>query len=63
MSPEGNWAECCAMHDRRYSNMRITRRQADTLLYRCIKRKKNKYIASIYYIGVRAFGWYFYNKD
>ena len=61
-SPDGNWTDCCARHDRRYENKRLTRYQADKLLYRCIKRKKNKYIASVYFIGVRLVGWYFYKK-
>ena len=62
LSPDGNWAKCCARHDRRYENKRITRYQADKLLYRCIKRKANALIASIYFIGVRMFGWYYNDK-
>ena len=63
LSPDGNWGECCKLHDRRYANNRLTRYQADKLLYRCIKRKSNSMVASVYFIGVRAFGWYYYYKE
>jgi len=62
LSPDGNWGYCCKMHDKRYANKRLNRSQADELLYRCIKRKSNRIIASIYWFGVRCFGWYFYKK-
>lgn len=58
--PEGSWTECCARHDRRYENKRLNRAQADKLLFRCVKRKSNVAVASIMYLGVRAFGWYYY---
>jgi len=61
MFPEGSWSSCCARHDRRYENKRITRRQADILLYRCVA-KHSKPVAAIMYLGVRAFGWYFYKR-
>ena len=57
------WGECSKSHDRRYENNRLTRYQADKLLYRCINRRSNPFIASVYFIGVRAFGWVYYNKD
>jgi len=60
--PDGEWSSCCCMHDRRYENKRINRAQADELLYRCVLRKSNKINATIMWIGVRAFGWYFYSK-
>lgn len=59
---EGNWSECCARHDKRYENKRLTRKQADRLLYRCVHKKSKKVVALIMYVGVRAFGWYFYRK-
>lgn len=58
---EGNWSDCCKRHDRRYSNKRISRREADILLLRCVKRK-NRAVAYIMYVGVRLAGWYFYKK-
>lgn len=69
MSPEGinffgwwvrNWTKCCAKHDRRYENKRLTKYQADKLLYRCVKRKSNAFIASVYFTGVTLFGWWAY---
>ena len=61
-SPDGTWGTCCKRHDKRYENKRLTRYQADKLLYRCIKRYSNAIIGSIYWLGVRLFGWYFYNN-
>lgn len=59
---EGNWSRCCARHDKRYESSRLTRYQADILLYRCTK-KKCKIVAPIMFIGVRLFGWYFYKRS
>ena len=54
---EGSWKCCCARHDKRYANKRLTRYQADILLYRCVKCKSNRFIASLMFIGVSFFGW------
>jgi len=64
LSPDGCWGDpCCKRHDKRYENKRLTRKQADELLRRCILRKSGDgLIANIYYYGVRMFGWYFYWK-
>lgn len=63
LSPDGWWSDCCARHDRRYANKRLTRYQADKLLYRCILRKTDCYmVAGFYFLGVRLAGWYFYDK-
>ena len=51
--PEGNWSECCRRHDRRYENKRLTKRQADILLKRCVTRKAGCLIGWIIYLGVR----------
>lgn len=61
--PEGTWSECCALHDRRYENKRLTRYQADKLLFRCVNRKSNIKMAIVMFLGVRLFGWFFYNKS
>ena len=61
--PDGSWGTCCARHDKRYENTRLTKYQADTLLYRCVKRKANPYIAVIIFIGVSTpFSWLFYYR-
>ena len=60
--PEGNWSKCCALHDRRYENKRLTKYQADKLLFRCVRRKGNNIIASIMFAGVTIFGHYSYFK-
>lgn len=49
--------DICDRHDRRYSNTRLTRRQADILLYRAVKRRVGMPVAIIMYVGVRTFGW------
>jgi len=59
--PDGTWSSCCARHDRRYENKRLTKYQADKLLYRCVA-KKNKLIASVMFLGVTLFGHYWYKK-
>ena len=60
--PEGNWSECCHQHDRMYGRKTVSRWVADKLLYKCVRKKSNIVVASIMFIGVRLFGWYFYNK-
>ena len=57
---EGNWKVCCKRHDRRYKNKRISKYQADKLLFRCVKRKANSFMAALMFIGVSLFGWYSY---
>lgn len=54
--------DACRKHDRRYENTRITRGQADRLLYRDIRRRGLYFTAFIMYIGVRLFGWVFYGN-
>ena len=51
----GTWVDCCNRHDRRYTNAKLTRYQADVLLRRCVA-KHSKLIAWIMFIGVRLFG-------
>ena len=60
--PEGAWTTCCARHDRRYTSKRLTRLQADILLYRCVKRKGYPVIAILMFLGVRIVGKYYYAK-
>ena len=57
------WGECCGRHDVRYVNKRLTRKQADVLLRRCVLRKTDcELLAWSMYAGVRTLGWYWYNK-
>lgn len=62
LSPEGSWSDCCKLHDKRYDNKRITRKQADLLLFRCVRRKSNVFFASLMWAGARVGGWYYYDK-
>jgi uncharacterized membrane protein SpoIIM required for sporulation len=58
-----DWGSCSERHDKRYINKRLTRKQADELLYRCFKRKVNIVFAFIGYFLVRIFGGYFYKQS
>lgn len=60
--PDGTWSKCCDLHDYQYLTQKVSRKQADKILYDCVK-SKCKVIAHIMYIGVRMFGWYFWNKN
>lgn len=46
------WGVCCKRHDRRYSDIRLSKKQADLMLFRCVRRRSNKLMASLMYIGV-----------
>ena len=59
---DGCWSKCCARHDKRYSNNRITKHQADVLLKRCVYKKGHKIVANIMFVGVSVFGSYWYYK-
>ena len=61
MYPEGGWAHCCKSHDRRYASTRLTKLQADILLYRCVK-KVSVVNAVIMFVGVSVFGHCNYYK-
>lgn len=58
----GTWKECCDRHDRRYENKRLTKYQADKLLFRCVRKKSNVVVASIMFAGVTLLGHYSYYK-
>jgi hypothetical protein len=59
-----DWSLACKRHDRRYENKRLTRYQADILLYRDVVRKTNCIaLASLMFLGVRTFGWLRYGKN
>jgi len=59
--PEGNYGECCVIHDREYyrGGSFKERRASDKRLYRCVRSKKgwhNEIVAPVMYLGVRVFG-------
>lgn len=56
-----DWSSCARYHDVAYVKQDISRKEADKKLYNCVK-EKCKVVAPIMYIGVRVFGWYFWNK-
>lgn len=74
--PDFNFGyDCCGEHDYYYQSKEVDRAVADKKLYECILRKgipyklfgvipgnSNAALATIYYIGVRLAGWFFWNK-
>lgn len=62
--PDFNFRKCCERHDRDYSHASsLTRRQADLGLKACISQYTlTPIIPTVYYVGVRLFGWIFYKK-
>lgn len=61
--PDFDFGEtCCNRHDFDYLTKRVTRAEADLKFYRCVKRSGKPIIAAVYYVGVRLFGWYFWNR-
>ena len=57
-----DYSQCCKRHDRRYENKRLSKYQADKLLYRCVRRKSNKLNAAVMFIGVTLFGHFSYYR-
>lgn len=53
--------DACERHDRRYESTRLTRAQADRLLFREMWRKDLYLTAIIMWCGVRLFGWIYYD--
>jgi hypothetical protein len=58
--PDGEWGSCCKNHDIDYKNKIISRKEADNRMKDCIKNTGHPFIAQLYYIGVRLFGWIFH---
>jgi hypothetical protein len=58
MFPDGNYCECCVEHDKDYyfGGTEKERRASDRRLYRCVKEKKNGFVAGLMYLGVRIGG-------
>lgn len=62
-SPDFNFgSDCCAEHDIHYQEQSISRSEADKRLRECIQKKGYVALPWIYWLGVRMFGWKFWNK-
>lgn len=61
--PDFNFRRCCSMHDRAYSRAGglWDRWIADLMLARCIWCFGHWLLAPVYFLGVRCFGWWFWN--
>lgn len=74
--PEGWWADCCKQHDLDYLNQ-VSRTVADSRLFQCVAESYPSMmtndslvigglslaVATVMYVGVRIFGFYFYKKQ
>ncbi len=62
-APDLDIGSCCGAHDQAYAigGNRRDRRQADRHFRRCILQAGRPLVAQIYYLGVRLFGWLFFN--
>ena len=58
---DGTWRSCCDKHDKRYENKRITKFQADILLFRCVA-KHSFWMGALMFTGVSLFGHWNYAK-
>ena len=61
-APDGPARPCCKWHDEDYA-ARVPRALADRRLYDCMKSRGLWFRAPIYWLAVRAFGWYFYPRS
>jgi hypothetical protein len=61
--PDLNLSDCCRQHDYDYYSEKHcyrNRKEADKRMYRCVKSKGRPFIAILYYLGLRLFGWLFF---
>lgn len=65
--PEGWWAHCCQAHDLAYTGQ-VSRTLADQQLWGCVSSSGHGLgllsfaIGTVMFVGVRAFGAYYYRK-
>ena len=62
MSPDLTFKSCCEEHDLSYQFGATSRKRADKTLRKCITSKNHEYLAWIYWVAVRIFGRFYYNK-
>jgi len=62
--PDFDFSDCCIEHDKLYEigGTDEDRLLADRQLKECIKEKGHNYKSFVYYVGVRIFGRFFFNK-
>jgi len=53
--PDGDWGQACEWHDSDYKTLWVWRKEADDR-FRDRLKQYNRYIAILYYYGVRIFG-------
>ena len=52
-APDGSWGSCCLMHDHAKKNKFVSAKDADGMLYDCMKDRANIFLAIPYWIAVR----------
>ena len=60
-----DWSSCCKEHDSRYMTNKgrnMTKSKVDNDLFKCVRSKGGLAMASIMWIGNKAFSWYYWNK-
>lgn len=58
--PDFNFCGCCFEHDYYYTTHVVSRSEADKRLRQCIAEKKGRWLAWMYWAGVRVVGREFY---
>jgi hypothetical protein len=61
-----DWSSACKLHDWRYMTsygFGWTRKQADAELRKNVAKAGAPVMAWVIYVGVRLFGWYFWDKN
>ena len=61
--PDFNFSSCCDDHDIGYTFKDKSRLYYDWQLFKCVRKKRNSaIIATGYFLGVRALGFYWWRK-
>ena len=53
LAPDGSWGSCCVIHDTALRDKDVSASQADKMLFRCMKKRSNIVMATLYYTFVR----------
>lgn len=63
LNVNGRSRKAAVVHDWLYCSRKLTRKQADDLFYRALRAEGvSTVLARVYWSGVRAGGWVYYNK-
>lgn len=54
LSPDGSWGSCCRIHDYARSDDLVTNKEADKMLFDCMRERSNIFLALLYWFWVRV---------